>query len=265
MANIKNAAVGINSLEDLENNDTVIHALHPGVKIITTFIYLVMVISFNRYALGRLIPYVFYAVVLIALAEIPYGLLLKRLLIALPFSFLAGVSNIFFDRTGAFLFYGFTVTYGMISFVVIILKTLLCVSAVMILIATTSLTDISYQLVRMNIPSIFIMQLTMTYRYITVLLQEAGTMYTAYILRSPKQKGIRMKDMGSFVGQLLLRSIDRAERVYYAMKCRGFNGAFHYSSAKKFSRKDYLYLIIISALMIALRFIDINALIGRIF
>ena len=69
MANIKNAAMGINSLEDLENNNTVIHALHPGIKIVTTFIYLVMVISFNRYAFGRLIPYIFYAVILIALAN----------------------------------------------------------------------------------------------------------------------------------------------------------------------------------------------------
>jgi energy-coupling factor transporter transmembrane protein EcfT len=33
-------------------------------------------------------------------------------------------------------------------------------------------------------------------------------------------KGLEMKHVGAFVGQLLLRSIDRAERVYAAMRAR---------------------------------------------
>lgn len=33
-----------------------------------------------------------------------------------------------------------------------------------------------------------------------------------------------MKDMGIFVGQLLLKSFDRAESIYVAMKCRGYDG-----------------------------------------
>lgn len=265
MADIHDAVSSISKLEDLAEQDTVIHRIHPNAKVITTFVYIVAVISFDRYAVSALIPYLFYIAIIMALADIPYGLLMRRVAIALPFSLFAGISNIIFDRTGAFMFYGVVVTDGMISFVSIMLKTLMCVSAVLILISTTTMTEVSYQLVRMKIPTIMVMQITMTYRYISVLLEEVSVMYTAYLLRSPKEKGIRMKDMGSFVGQLLLRSIDRAERVYYAMKCRGFDGAMKYSKAQKAQTKDYLFVVVTCGAMIALRFFNFSVLIGKLF
>lgn len=264
MPNLRTAAASINKLDELAGNKTVIHQLHPNVKLLTTLVYLVAVISFDRYAVGPLLPYLIYIAVMMSLAEIPYKLLFSRAAIALPFSLFAGISNIIFDRTGAFLFYGFTVTYGMISFVSIMLKTLLCVSAVLILIATTSMTELSYQLNRMKIPSILVMQLTMTFRYISVLLEEAGIMYTAYMLRSPNEKGIKMKDMGVFAGQLLIRSIDRAERIYFAMKCRGFSGVYHFSSAKKAAVKDYAAAVLICAILVLVRIFNISTLLGNL-
>lgn len=80
----------INSLEEMAEGDTIIHRLHPMVKLITTMLYLVLVISFNPYNITGLMVFAFYPVILMALAEIPYKPLLKRLLVALPFSFLQG-------------------------------------------------------------------------------------------------------------------------------------------------------------------------------
>jgi len=51
-------------------------------------------------------------------------------------------------------------------------------------------------------------------------------MNIAYLLRSPDKKGIEMRDMGSFAGQLLIHSFDRAEQVYNAMKCRGYTSGY---------------------------------------
>ncbi len=62
-------------------------------------------------------------------------------------------------------------------------------------------------------PDIFVTLFEMTYRYIAVLMGEASSMYTAYMLRSTERKGLQMRHMGSFVGQLFIRSYDRAERV----------------------------------------------------
>lgn len=48
----------------------------------------------------------------------------------------------------------------------------------------------------------------------------------AYELRAPGQKGIHFKVWGSLMGQMLLRSMDRAEVIYESMCLRGFDGVF---------------------------------------
>jgi len=262
MVNLSNAMAGISSLEQLADNNTIIHKLHPLVKIITTIVFIFVVISFDRYDLSGLIPFIFFPVIMMALSETPYKPLLYRMAVALPFSVFAGAANIFFDRGIAFSLMGIGVSYGVISFTSIIFKTLLTVMIVLILIATTSMTDISYQLNRLKVPNILVMQLTMTYRYLAVLTEEAVNMYRSYILRSPKQKGIRMHDMGVFVGQLLLRSMDRAERVYSAMKCRGFNGSYSYHAVSPVLSGDYIYLGIVCAAVFLLRFMNFSILMG---
>ena len=86
-------------------------------------------------------------------------------------------------------------------------------------------------------------------------------MALAYRLRSNGEKGIRMKDMGSFLGQLLLRSFDRAERVYTAMACRGFSG--RYSEQKKpMALRDWLLLAAACGAVWLLRRYDLTALGG---
>ena len=89
----------MNTLEQLSAGRSAVHALHPLAKLLVTLVFLIAVVSFDRYALGRLVPFVFYPVILMAVAEIPYGLILKRTLVALPFGLFAGLSNVFFDRT----------------------------------------------------------------------------------------------------------------------------------------------------------------------
>ena len=152
----------------------------------------------------------------------------------------------------------------MFSFVSILLKTVLTVMAVLILIATTPMPAISKQLTRLKIPSLIVLLLVMTYRYISVLIEEVVTMMTAYTVRAPRRKTIRMKDMGSFIGHLLLRSVDRAERVFAAMKCRGFNGVYVTAPIPKETLKDVIFTAGVCALFIVCRFINISMLLGTL-
>lgn len=252
-------------LEQLADGKTAIHRLHPMVKLVSTLLYIVIVISVGRYDFGALIPFLFYPSILMPISETPYKPLFKRLLIALPFSLFAGISNIIFDTQISFYIYGIGISYGVISFFTIILKTYLTVMAVLLLVSTTMLKDLSHQLTRLRIPPVIVMLFTMIYRYISILLNEASTMFTAYILRYPKGKGINIRHMGSFVGQLLLRSIDRAERVYFAMKCRGYHGAVGYAEKRKMVFSDYAYLILICGVALSFRFIDFAYIMGKLF
>lgn len=255
MIDIKNAGYRFNSIEDLAENNTFIHNLNSQTKIITTFLYVVIVVSFNKYDLTGLMPFILYPVIMISLAKIPCKYLYWRIAIAIPFCFFAGIANVIYDNETAFTLFNLTITLGMVSFITLIVKCILTISSVLILIATTSLSEIARQLVQYKVPTVFVLLVALVYRYIDVILKESANMYLAYLLRAQEQKGVKMKDMGIFLGQLILKSLDRSERVYCAMKCRGFNGDFSYRITKPVPVAEKLYIITFLLLMLFFRVI----------
>jgi cobalt/nickel transport system permease protein len=261
---VKNKIYELYALEQIASGSTCIHRLKALVKLLAAAVFIVTVVSFNKYALGRLTPYIFYPALLMALSQTPYSMLFKRFLAALPFCIFAGISNVIFDRTTAFVIYGLSVSWGVISFFSILFKTWLCVMAVLILISVTRFFDLTNELRRLRLPAIFIIMFELTYRYIGVLLNEAYSMSIAYSLRNPNRKGIEMKDMGSFSGQLLIRSFDRAERVYNAMKCRGYTSGYTFQNIPQKKEtlvlQDFIFLFIVCLLCAIFRFVDVNAI-----
>ncbi len=133
-----------------------------------------------------------------------------------------------------------------------------------LLISTTGIVKLSESLRMLKVPKIFVLQLLLTYRYISVLLEEVSTMLTAYSLRAPNQKGVSRKALGSFVGQLMLRTMDRAERVYQSMNLRGFEGEYNSGSETKMKSSDITYIAVWSMLFVIARLYDVPALIGLI-
>lgn len=247
----------IYSLEQLSGRDTSIHQLHPLIKLITSLGFIIIVVSFGRYSLIPMIPMVFYPTIVMALSETPYGLLLKRCALALPFCLLAGISNLILDTGAAFTLGSLSISLGFFSFLTLLFKAYLSVITVLLLVATTPISDIAGAMKRLKIPDLFITLFEMTYRYIGILMEEASSMALAYRLRSHEQKGIVLNHMGSFVGQLLIRSFDRAERIYQAMKLRGYPASQKGFAEKKASARDILYLIIVLGSSLIFRFLNI--------
>ena len=260
MADIRSKISEIYSLEQLAAGRSSVHGVHPFAKLAGTVVFLLCVISFDRFAFGRLVPYIFYPVILMSLAEIPYWMILKRTLVALPFCLFAGLSNLLLDRAALYHIGTLAISGGFLSFATILFRTLLCVSAVLILVAVTPFSELTAQLRRLHIPGLFIMLFEMTYRYIGVLLEETASMYTAYRLRSTTARGLEMRHMGSFVGQLLLRSFDRAERIYNAMKCRGYALRSTPPQHRALAKADFVYLFCTCALPLLFRLVNVPAL-----
>ena len=257
---MKNNIHNLYTLEQLSGADTAVHRLHPAVKLIVTLFFIVTVVSFDRYAFGRLIPYIFYPTLLMAMSETPYFLLFRRFLLAFPFCLLAGISNLVFDHATAITIGGLSISFGAVSLVSIVFKTYLCVMALLILVSVTPMTQLSNAMRRLRVPHVFILLFELTYRYIGVLVDQAHSMYTAYSLRRFGRGGIDIRDMGSFIGQLLLHSFDRAERIYHAMKCRGYGEKIPAHTIKRFTMHDVSFLCVTCALCAAFRFVDVTML-----
>ena len=247
------------SLEDCSEQDTFFHRMAPLGKMIIVLCYLVVLLSFSYQEVFGLCVLGGVLLLAIALAEIPYRVLFSRAMIALPFVLFAGISNLIFWKDTAFYVGKLAISFGMVSCLSLILKTMFSVGVVLFFVATTPWQDLIHTLDGLKVPRILVEPFFLTYRYMSILVAEAGQMSLAYRLRSGLGK-IQLKDMGSFLSQLILRSFARVDRVYRAMKCRGY-GTEMTIATQKFSMDAFQWAITIFCCLglVLLRFIPFGS------
>ncbi|MHB1420842.1 MAG: cobalt ECF transporter T component CbiQ [Bacillota bacterium] len=262
MSNMIESLYNIRLLDELAEKKTIIHNIHPLMKVLTTCVYLIVTVSFNKYEFSGLLPLFFYIIIVIALADIPIVPLLKRMLIVSPFIIGIGLFNPFFDHSPMVVLPWIQISGGWISFFSILTKGVLTILAALVLIATTGMTRIAAALGMIRIPRVFILQLLLTYRYISVLIEEVGRTVRAYSLRSRDEKGIRFSNWGSLAGHLLIRTLERAQRVYHSMCCRGFAGEYNAGGGKRIRIGDILYFTGWGLYFVVIRYFNIPAAIG---
>jgi cobalt/nickel transport system permease protein len=264
MSKLEGSIIHVRWLDDLARQDSPVHRLHPLPKLLTTLAYVVAVVSFGRYAVVELLPFVLYPWLMIVLADIPARPLLRRVVLVEPLIIGIGALNPLFDR-GIVSLGGWTVAGGWLTFASILLKSSLTVTACLLLIATTGIDRLGAALRTLRIPRLFVLQLLLTYRYLAVLGEEAERMYRAYALRAPSRKGLEPSAWGSFIGQLVLRTFDRAQRVYQAMTLRGFDGEYPVGAARPAERAAWFFLPGWLLFFLGCRLFNIPALIGHLF
>jgi cobalt/nickel transport system permease protein len=177
----------------------------------------------------------------LVLAELPGGAILKRILLVEPLIIGIGILNPLFDRQ-LVLLGGLSISRGWVTFFSIFLKCGLTVTAALLLMATTGIDGLASALRMLKIPRLFVLQLLLTYRYISVLMEEVARILRAYALRAPQQRGVHWSVWGSLAGQLVIRTYERAQRIYQAMCLRGFAGEYHGGGWMKIKASDWAYL-----------------------
>ena len=147
----------------------------------------------------------------------------------------------------------------------LMMKGVFCLMASFLLIATTSIEEVCFALRRLHFPKLLTSLMLLTFRYISVLLEEVAIMTEAYELRAPGQHGLHISAWGSFLGQLILRSMDRAEMLYESMELRGFHGEFYYADDGGYNSRAWLAAIVCAVLIILARMYDLPVLLGSVF
>lgn len=111
----------------------------------------------------------------------------------------------------------------------ITLKSIAILSILIALVATTTLSTIGSALHRLGVPDKLVCLLVMTYRYIFVIENEYQRLMRAARIRGfhPGTNIHSYKTFAYLTGMIFIRASARAENVYRAMLCRGFNGQFH--------------------------------------
>lgn len=234
-------------LDLLAQKDTSVHRTNPTAKLLTTLIFIVFVTSYNRYAILPLIPYFIFPITILVMADLPARVILQKILLAAPFTLFVGILNPFFDSTPILQLGNIYITGGVVSFISIFLRMLLCITASLLLIATTPFHEICNSLRRLGIPKLFVIQLMLLHRYIFILTEEAARLMQARSLRSFNGKGTELRYFIPMLGQLLLRSMDRAQRIHSAMLSRGFTGEIHLLKPSIIKNTDMVFVAAWSA------------------
>jgi cobalt/nickel transport system permease protein len=236
---------------------------HPIIQLATAIIFILATVSFGAKEITGLLPLVLYPSILFILNEIPVKPILSRVALALPFILVIGIWNPFFDRQPVMIG-PLTLAEGWLAFISVFIKGTLTITTTLLLISSCGLAKLAKSLRILKIPRFLVLQLLLTYRYLTVLLDEAERTITAYSLRAPGQKGIRHNAWGSLLGQLFLRTYDRAERIYQAMCLRGFDGDYPDEPMAQVKSSDIFYGLLWTIYFLLIRLVDIPQLLGGI-
>jgi len=134
---------------------------------------------------------------------------------------------------------------GLARFVAILLKSWLSVQVALLLAMTTPFVDLLWALHRLRVPGTLIAIMSFMYRYLFMLQDEAQRLMRARAARSGgTQRGsllFRARVTGGMIGSLLLRSMERSERIYTAMIARGYAGQFPALNPPVLSRRTVLW------------------------
>jgi len=136
---------------------------------------------------------------------------------------------------------------GIVLAAQITLKSNAILMALIALVATMNFATLGQALNQLKFPGKFVFLFMLTYRYIFVIEEEHKKIWRAIKIRgfSPKTSLHCYKTYAYMIGMLFIRAAARADRVYQAMRCRGFQGQFHTLAEFQSSGKNWVFSILI--------------------
>lgn len=112
---------------------------------------------------------------------------------------------------------------------------------------------------KLKVPMVLVHLLLFTVRYIEVLKDEYQRLRQAMAARAFKagNNWHTYRSIGYLFGMLLVRAMERSERVLEAMKCRGFTGQLPMLAQMRMQAMDWLFVSVMLGLMLTLLYMEI--------
>ena len=232
------------SSEELCRAPGLLQGLDPRGKLVTLILFIVAV------SLVRSLPIlagVFGFVIAFALlSKVPLAVFLKRILVFIPiFTALIAIPALFITQGEPLTTLGkLTITeQGARTAGLLVLRVTDSLSFVVLLILTTRWTNILAALRWFQMPALFVTILSMTYRYIFLLLHSANSMFLARRSRTLGSLSVRenRRWLGQALATTLVKSHHLSEEVYMAMLSRGYQDDGLVLNNFSLKRRDFLW------------------------
>jgi len=230
---------------------------------VVTFAYIFVVVSFDRYAVAAMLPLLIVPMAMARLGNVDLARVGRKVLLAMPFALMVGLFNPVFDTLPRIELMGYAVSGGWLSLASILIRAVLTVVSALILVAILGIHGLCAALDQLGVPRAFTTQLLFMHRYTQVLAGELGRMSLARQLRSNASATMPLSVYGSLLGHLLLRTLDRAQRIHQAMLSRGFDGQMPAQRQHAWRWVDTGILVACLSAFWLMRTTDLATLLGR--
>ena len=275
---IMNAARTVKSIylqAESATNESVIHRIHPYVKLIS-LIYFEIVISIVHHPAAQLLTTVFIFFLFLIAGLKVFQVYRKIFLLVFFFGFLIVLpASLNVISPGKIIFNLVTLnapikfwiyhipqhigltTEGLHVIMLVFFRVLNAVSFAMLIVFTTSFPEFIKSFKIVHVPDTFLMVITLAYKYIFILSRAIEE--TFFALRSRLISHVQNSAIRRLVSRLIFnifkKSVKTYEDTWYAMVSRGYRGKVILHSPKHIVSKDFVALLIIVVLGIGIMLI----------
>ncbi|MBK1624402.1 cobalt ECF transporter T component CbiQ [Afifella marina] len=226
-----------------EARGTLIDGIDVRTRIVVAVAFAIVMVSLQDLAV--LTTGLLAAFFLMLSARLPVARTLKRMAMMDSFIiFLIAMLPFTVPGDAMFTVFGFPASWqGLRQAAEIALTANAVILALMALVGSTEPVTLGHALRRLMVPEKLIYLLMFTVRYVDVLQQEYQRLRMAMKARGfrPSNNRHTYRSVGYLVGMMLVRAIERSERILGAMKCRGFTGRMPLFDTLAFTYRDAVF------------------------
>ncbi|MDY6906425.1 MAG: cobalt ECF transporter T component CbiQ [Thermodesulfobacteriota bacterium] len=235
-----------------------IHRLDPRIRVVVAVIYALVVAVCTTFP--PLILAFSVAAGMICFAHLPAKTLLRRILLVNGFIGLFWVMlPLTYGGTPLFRIGVVTISRpGVLFAALLTLKSNAILLSLIALIATMPFVTLGQAMSRLYLPDKLVNLFLLTYRYIFVIEQEYKRIMRAVKIRGfvPRTSFHTYKTYAYVVGMLFVRASERADRVFAAMRCRGFKGRFYSLAGFRLTRASWLFAGLMTFIVLAIGILE---------
>ena len=203
-------------------------------KLIITLVNIFFIVSVVK---GRYLIFAFYflaTIIVVFLFKPDFKRLIKRVSLVFLYPFFISIF-IPFANEGSILakidlkVFTLAVTdNGLAIFATVLIKSFLSILLLASLLVSTDEIELLHGLRKIHLPKVIVSIIFLMYRYIFLITEESRTGQQAIKSRVfQKSYHTVNKRLTHVIGNLFIKSLDRAENVYKSMESRGFDGNFY--------------------------------------
>lgn len=239
-------------LEEFSEGNSFLHRADPRIKILVFCLFSVLCAVSS--GIKTPLIYLSYSLILLVISQVRFKPLISRLFFAnffiifiwlfIPLTYPGNphieIGSIRISLEG--IKYALSIT----------IKCNAIIIATISLLSTSSVFSLAHAMLHLRMPKKLVTLFFLFYRYITVIHDEYLKIKRAAALRGfvPATNLHTYKTYAYIVGGMLIKSLERAEEIYKAMLCRGFNGYFPLFEHFQIKKSDIIFGVISTAIII---------------